>query len=79
MGSVWVRREAQDDVVSTEAKAVAEDGVDFSIDADVGSVVEIEVRLGMVVIDRRRDHAVADDHRAYDSLNRARGVVEAQG
>ena len=35
-------------VVTTEAKAVAEDSVDFSIDADVGSVVEIEVRLGML-------------------------------
>src|SRR5438105_13001723 len=58
-------------VVTTEAKTIAQDCVDFAIDADVGSVVEIELGIRVVVVDRWRDDTVADHHRTDDGFDRA--------
>src|SRR5437667_3150160 len=67
-------REASDGeggVVPTEAKAIADYGVDFAINADVGCKVEIEIGIGMVVVDRGGNHPVDDNHCAYHRLDRS--------
>src|SRR5690349_7068454 len=66
-------------VVTTEAKAVAEHRVDRSLDADVGGVVEVELGIRILVVDRRRDDSGADDHGADDSLDGAGGAEHVAG
>ena len=39
--------------------------------AVVGDVVQVALRVGRVIVDRRRQHAVADRHQADDQLGRA--------
>src|SRR5438045_8717962 len=60
-------------VVTTEAKAVAEDSVDFPVDADVGSIVEIQLGIRMMVVDGRWNYSVSNHHRADDGLDCAVG------
>src|SRR5947207_14630399 len=61
-------------VMPTEAKTVAENSVDFPLDANVGCVVEIELRIGVLVVNGRRNDAVADHHRADHGLYVHRGA-----
>src|SRR5688500_14263735 len=53
-------------VVPTKAEAVAEYRGNLAIDADVRSVVEIELRIRMLVVDRGRDHSVSHHQGADD-------------
>src|SRR6476659_6320839 len=55
-------------VMSTEAEAVAENGVYVALDGLIGSVVEVELRIGVLVVDRWWDDTGADHHRADDRL-----------
>src|SRR6185437_2377480 len=66
-------------IVPTEAKTVAENGVYFALDANVGRVVEIELGIGVLVVDCRRYDAIADDHGADHGFDRARCAQHVAG
>ena len=63
--------EDQGDVLAAEAEAVRERDVDLLAAGLVGDVVEVAVVAGVVEVDRRRDHAVADRQQADDRLDAA--------
>src|SRR5262245_25226779 len=56
-------------VMSAEAEAVAQHGADFTRHGDVRRVVEIELGIRRLIIDRRRNDAVACGERAEDELH----------
>ena len=51
-------------VVAAEAHRVRERDVDLGLARLVRDVVEVALRIGDLVVDRRREHAVADRERA---------------
>src|SRR6476620_2705533 len=53
-------------VVAAEAEAVAEDGLHRTIHCRIRRVIEVELGIGMLVVDRRRNDAVANGERADD-------------
>src|ERR1700675_2593242 len=74
IGSALVAFDGEGGVVPTEAKTIAEDGVDVALDRGVGGVVEVELGIGILVVDRRRNDARSHNHRADDRLDGARGA-----
>src|SRR5256714_8012057 len=74
MDSVLEAFDGKGGVVTTEAKAVAEDSVNLPVDANVGSVVEIQLGVRMMVVDGRRNYPVLDHHRADDCFDSAGGA-----
>src|SRR5688572_29225003 len=58
-------------VLRAEAEAIAERRVDLDAAADVGDEVEIALRIGIAVIDRRRQEAVAQRQRRGDDAGGA--------
>src|SRR5688500_18375977 len=61
-------------VMPTKAEAVAEYRGNLAIDANVRSVVQIELRIRILVVDRGRDHSVAHHQGADDELDCAGGA-----
>src|SRR5205085_4523898 len=61
----------QRDVLASEAKRVAEYEVARSLAGGVGNIVEVAVGVGVFVVDRGRQHVVANGHEAYDHLGHA--------
>src|SRR5678815_549506 len=66
-------------VVAAEAEAVAQDGLHRTIHCRIRRVVEVELRIGMLIVDCRRNDAVADGERANDELHRAGGAEHVTG
>src|SRR6185503_5399678 len=66
-------------VVAAEPEAVAQDGAHFALLGGVGRVVEIELGIRRLVVDRRRYDAVARGERADDELHGARGAQHVAG
>src|SRR5690242_1842516 len=58
-------------VVTPEAEAVAQHAANRAMGRGVGRVVEVELRIRRLIVDRRRDDAVANRQRADDELHRA--------
>src|SRR5262245_16097351 len=58
-------------VVAAETEAVADRRVHIAPDRLVGRVVQVQIRISMLVIYRRRDDAVAHRERAEDELHGA--------
>src|ERR1700694_5345557 len=73
MCSALVALDGERGVVATEAEAVAENSADVAFDRGIGGVVEVELGVGMMVVDGRRDDAAADNAGADDRLDRACG------
>src|SRR6202795_4894031 len=71
IGSALVAFDGEGGVVPTEAKTIAENGFDVALDGGVGSVVEVELGLGIVVVDRWGNDACSHDHRADDGFHGA--------
>src|SRR5690349_2745722 len=61
-------------VVPAEPEAVAERVLDVAMCRLVRRVVEIALWIRVRIVDRRRDHAVANHERADDEFQRARGA-----
>src|SRR5687767_4924819 len=66
--------DGEDGVMPTKAEAVAEYRCNLAIDAIVRSVVQIELRVRILVVDRRRDHSVSHHQGADDELDCAGGA-----
>src|SRR6476469_3343922 len=65
-------------VVATEAEAVAEYGRYVPFDAGIRSVVEIELGVRVLIVDRRRDHSIPHDQGAdhgFDGTSGAQHVT----
>src|SRR5256714_3220593 len=77
--SALVALDGEGAVVPTEAEAIAEDRVYFAFDGGIGRVVEVELGIRMMIVDRGRNDAIADDERADHSLHRAGGPQHASG
>src|SRR5436190_18481342 len=56
-------------VMATEAEAVAEYCGHVTVHALVGSEVEVELRIRVLVVDRRRNDSSSDDHAADDCFD----------
>src|SRR3979409_913369 len=61
IGSALEAFDGEGGVVPTEAKTIAENSVDVALDGRVGGVVEVELGIGVLVVDRRRNNARPDD------------------
>src|SRR5439155_27207175 len=61
------------DVLSAKPEAVGERHVDRSLTGHMGDVIEIALRIRVVEIDGRGEHAVADGQQADDRLDAAGG------
>src|SRR2546423_213666 len=77
--SALVALDGEGAVVPTEAEAIAEDRVYFAFDGGIGRVVEVELGIRMMIVDRGRNDAIADDERADHSLHRAGGPQHVSG
>src|SRR5208283_2319404 len=59
------------DVLAAETKAVRKRNIHLLATGHVGYVVQVAVGIGMIEIDRRRQHAVADCQQANDCFDAA--------
>src|SRR5207245_2157331 len=66
-------------VVSAEAERVAHGGADRDLARDVGDVVQVALRIGILVVDGRRQHAVLDGLDAGDRLDPATRPQQVAG
>src|SRR5262245_46721197 len=58
----------QRDVLAAKAKTVGKREVEWSRARLVGDVVQVAIRVGVLVVDRRRQYTVANRHQADDHL-----------
>src|SRR5207248_2891109 len=72
-GSIGEPRDNQRHILPAEAEAIAQDMIDAFFAGGVGDVVEVAIRVGCFVIDRRRDDAAANGHDAGDQFGSAGG------
>src|ERR1700680_5080645 len=70
IGSGLVTLDGESGVVTTEAKTIAQNGVDVALDGSVGRVVEVELGLRSVVVDRWRNDARSHNHGTNDGFDR---------
>src|SRR5512132_1532846 len=66
-------------VVPTEAERVRDGDPDVGLARLVRNVVEVAISIGRLVVDRRRQHAVADCERAEDRFNGTGGTETVAG
>ena len=62
--------------MSTKAERCAHRNANVALDASVGRVVEIALRIRVLVVDRRRNKLLVDSQRADRSLKSASGAEE---
>src|SRR5436305_11286058 len=66
-------------VVSAESEAVAERDLHVATHRAIGRVVEIQLGIRVLVVDRRRNDAVAHRQSADDELHGSRGAEHVAG
>src|ERR687888_834536 len=82
--SSWLRssRTSADNyagVVAAEAEAIRDRHADVRVARLVRHVVQVALRVGRLVVDRRRHLAVANGQRREDRLDRARSAEAVTG
>src|SRR4029453_9379993 len=78
-GSLAVLSHGERHVVATEAEAVAQGYLDVAVRRLVRRVIEVAFGVRVLIIDRRRDDAIADHERADQEFQRASGSEHVPG